>query len=116
MQKKTLLLLLSVLLNLILSSCATYPPDDFICIELDPDKGFCTRMISDEDRVWDEQHKMFGKTWWEARPGMLHLPIETWKNLKKYLIQQCKKNNDCAEDLQKWERKMQVIESHMGVH
>lgn len=111
MQLRNCILLLT---GIFLNSCASVP-DTFICVEINPVKGFCTKTVSDEDVIIDEQHpiQMPGddkpKTWWERRPYMILVPVSSWRELKAYVIKQCKRNN-CDQYIKSWERKTYELE------
>lgn len=96
-----------------LSSCASVP-DTFICVELSPVKGFCTKTISDEDLVIDEDHPVQlpgddkPKTWWARRPYMVLIPATSWAELKAYIIKQCKRTN-CDQYIKSWDRKINEL-------
>jgi hypothetical protein len=118
MQRKSLLILfvisLSLLLNLFLSSCATVP-DVPVCTKINLDKGWCTYTISEKEFYWDENHLYNGKTWWQATPTMIYLPLESWVKIKEYIIYECKKNSDCADNIGTWEGKISKGKKKMGV-
>ncbi len=104
----------SLLLSLLLGGCATIP-DVPVCVELSPVKGFCTNTVSDKDYVIDEQNpiKLPGddepKTWWQRRPFMVLVPVTSWKELKAYIIKQCKRT-DCDQYIKSWDRKITELE------
>ena len=98
----------------LLVSCATVP-DVAICVELNMSKGFCTNTVSDKDYEIDEKHpaQLPGddkpKTWWERRPYMILLPASSWKELKAYIIKQCKRT-DCDQYIKSWDRKLNALD------
>ncbi len=104
----------SVLLNLILSSC-TAPPDKPVCVEINPSKAFCTYTIKDVDFYWDDNHKYENKTYWEAKPSMVLVPISSWIEIKSYIIKMCKKHQDCNDNIGTWERKVISIDSKINL-
>jgi len=95
-------------------SCAAIP-DVPLCVEINPTRGFCTNTISDKDFYIDESHpvQLLGddkpKTWWERRPFMVLVPVTSWKELKSYIIKQCKRTN-CDKYVQSWDRKINELE------
>lgn len=98
----------------VLTSCA-HVPDVPICVEINQTKGFCTNTISDKDYDIDEKHAVAfdgddkPMTWWERRPFMVLVPTSSWKALKQYIIQQCKRTN-CDQYVQSWDRKIQELD------
>lgn len=96
-----------------LTSCA-HVPDVPICVEINSTKGFCTDTISDVDYDIDEQHPVAFEgeekplTWWQRRPFMILVPASSWKALKTYIIQQCKRSN-CDQYVQSWDRKLNEL-------
>lgn len=109
---------LAILLSSIfLNSCASVPNVP-LCVEINPTHGFCTNTISDNDYDVDEQHPFdFGGdtklTWWQARPFMVLVPMNSWKKLKDYIIQQCKRTN-CDQYVKSWDRKIQELDGAAG--
>lgn len=112
------LTLLSFILSL--SACATNPPDAPICVEMAPDRGYCTRMISGESFEVDETHPMIDgttgekKTWWEMRPIMLQVPPATWAGIKKFIVKICKKTGQCGDaEIASWNRVTDSVDSKL---
>lgn len=89
-------------------------PDPLACTELNMSKGWCTRMIANEEfYVDDERPYTFengeSKTWWELRPFMVMIPFPSFAELKAYLIKNCKAQN-CDKYIQSWERKVNKLD------
>lgn len=93
-------------LSLLLSACATVPPDVPICTELSMTRGFCTNTISDKSFFIDEEIKLEGKTWWELRPTMIQVPISSWVKIKAFIIKVCKEKGNCGDNISNWERRV----------
>lgn len=111
MLRKTLCKSLKSLLFLALSSCAVMPPDEPLCYELTPWRAGCVRMISGEEFIIDDTHLFQGKTWWEMRNLVIAMPLSTWVELKKFIIKNCKKNqNTCQKYVSQWERSIIIID------
>lgn len=96
-----------------LSSCASVP-DVPVCVEINMTKGFCTNTVSDRDYYVDEKNPVSigggePKTWWEMRPYMILVPVDSWREFKAYIIKQCKRTN-CDQYIKSWERKIQELE------
>lgn len=108
-------IVLSVLLSLFLSACATVQvPDIPVCTEFDLDRGRCTMSVSDVDINIDEEHTYMGKTWWELRPSMVYLPYPAWVELKTFAIKMCKKNAAmCDAKVKSWDRKFNYIDENV---
>jgi peptidoglycan hydrolase CwlO-like protein len=115
MQRKTLSIVLVLLLSLLLEGCVTIKDFDFpACVEITPDRAWCTHTISDKEYFWDETHKVNGQTYWEQRPSMVLLPLESWKQLKKSAIKFCKQNQkQCEKEIGSWDRKINNIDSKL---
>lgn len=108
---KKSLLILSALLFVLLTSCATSPPDIPVCTELTLDRAYCVHTISGNEFVFDETHPVDGKTFWEARPTMLLMPYTSWVKLKTWIIQECKITGTCNSEISSWDRTLDRIES-----
>ena len=48
-------------------------------------------------------------TWWEMRPTLVLVPALSWVEIKTSFIKLCKKNGNCAKDIDKWERKFNKV-------
>jgi hypothetical protein len=54
-----------------------------------------TFIISDES-PWK------GKTWFEHKMRMIHIPVESWVDLKTYILKTCIQNKVCDKNLKDW--------------
>jgi len=127
MQKKSLLKnlgsLLSFQINILLMlfilsmtiGCVTKLPDVWACTEISMSRGYCIKTISDEETEVNETKKIYNKTWFQMRPVMIQLPIDSWVEIKKFIIMECKKNNDCNADIASWERKINQIDGKLDL-
>lgn len=114
MLRLTSFILLMISLSLIVSSCASVP-DVPICKEITPDKGYCTFTLKDESfYVDDERPYAFDPskpdekyTWWQMRPYMMQIPPHSWKEIKVYIIKQCKRSGDCRGNVGEWFKKLE---------
>lgn len=105
----------SVLLPFFVISCANLSSiDKPVCVELNLAKGYCTTIISGKGQIVDDENKMNDKTWFEMRPEMILVPVDTWAALKKYLIINCKRSRKCNENIDSWTRSMGVIDEELG--
>ena len=102
------------MLNLIVNGCTTVP-DKPVCVELGPDRAFCTYTIQDKDFYWDDTNKYENKTYWEAKPSMVLVPPSSWVAIKTFIIEECKKNLDCSGNVDKWERGFERIEEKLNI-
>lgn len=94
-----------------LTGCATKLPDIPICIEMSMSRGECVKVVSGEKITVDDTHKMNDKTWWESRPTNMIMPLESWMDLKKFIIEICHQNeNMCDEKVGSWERSIDSID------
>lgn len=99
---------------LTLTACATKPPDITACVEMSISRGECVRVVSGQRIRVDEDHKLNGKTWWEMRPTNIILPLESWIDLKKFIIKTCKNNkNMCDKEISSWDRSIQHIDDSL---
>jgi hypothetical protein len=102
---KNLRFLLSLCL---LSSCAQVP-DLIACRPTGPTSAFCTYTITDKDIIIDDTHLYNGKTWIDIKVESVYLPSESWIKIKEYIIKQCKKHNDCQNNIQNWDSKLSKL-------
>lgn len=100
--------LLFVLLLSLISSCAS-PPSVFVCTRLSQSEGFCVNTITDEEKVISDTSLLNGKTWLDLVIESVYVPSDSWKEIKAYIIKQCKKHNDCGQNIGKWETKLDKI-------
>lgn len=67
-------------------------------------------MIIDDTHLFpSEDGKLL--SWYDLKIGMILMPLETFKAVKKYIVKQCKKNHDCQEGLDSWDRSMTTLET-----
>lgn len=119
MPRKIFLRSFTLLLPLLLSACATNPPDAPVCVEITMDEGQCINIVSGKKFKIDEKEKfkdMEGvpRTWWELRPAMIQVPASSWAQIRAFIIKICKKNNQCQKEVSTWERSIQTIDAHLG--
>lgn len=117
MQKKLygmLFVFLLVLLASCLVSCVTQVPDVPICIELDIGQGSCVKIITGEEFQISDKSPFNGKTWWDMRPAMIQVPADSWVEIKKFIIDICKKTNQCQNEVTNWERSVLTIDSQLS--
>lgn len=109
------LLLISILLIVLFvwCSCAVSPPDVPLCVEIGPGIGNCVKIVSGESFDVDDAHPFDGKTWWEARPSMIQLPAGSWAKLKAFIIEICKKTNQCDKKISSWDRTIQNVDDQV---
>jgi len=117
MRKHSLLIVLGALSGLLISGCASLKiPDEYLCVEISHTRGYCTKVISDEEVIIDEEHKFSfddgadTESWWEMRPSFILMPVETWEAYKKFLVMLCKKYK-CTADISKWDRAVERLDS-----
>lgn len=108
MQKK-ILKMLFVSLSACLISCGTIP-DKPVCTDLRFDAGFCVWTISNKEMVVDDHNLLDGKTWYDMQVGIIKMPLDTFLEIKKYIINQCKRNNNCSQSIDSWDRAMDTLE------
>ncbi len=111
MLKKTLKPLLLILLNCLMFSCATTPPDVPLCTQLSPTRGYCVYTISSKEYEINETQLMDGKTWWEIKPMMIFMPSQSWVEIKKFIIKICEKSKKCKTDnVENWQSTVSKID------
>lgn len=115
MQKKNYVYASLVSLNLLASTgCAGLKvPDVPLCVEINPAKGNCVKIISGDTFDIDEENKFEEKTWWEIRPAMVQVPESSWREIKKFIITICKKTNQCQKEVKNWERSVKQIDTKL---
>lgn len=87
--------------------------DKPVCVEVTLSKGYCTTIISGKDSIIDDENKLNGKTWFEARHEMVLVPIDTWAALKTYLITNCKRYNSCNKNIDSWDRAVKTVDDQI---
>jgi len=103
-------ILILLLLASVFTGCASAPPDVPACVEIHMSKGYCINTLSSKEFVVDDQNKLDGKTWWEARPSMLMMPASSWAKIKIWIITQCKKTGQCDKSITSWDRTIQSVD------
>ncbi len=88
-------------------------PDVPVCVEFAPDRAGCVKIISGEEFMIDETHKFETHTYWEIRPAMVLVPASSWVEIKKFIIDICKKTNQCQQEVKNWERSVNTIDSQL---
>jgi hypothetical protein len=86
-----------------------------ICAEIRPDKAYCINTITSQEFVWDDQNLFEDKTYWDARPTLLLLPASSWVEIKKFIIEVCKKTKKCDSQVSSWERTVDVIDQQIDL-
>lgn len=109
MPKKSLSLLLGILLSL-LTSCASVP-DVPVCVEINPTKAWCTNTVSEKEFYIDDAHPYNGRSWWEQRVANIQVPAQSWAEIKDFMIKTCKKSNACAKYIATWEKKTSTVDA-----
>lgn len=103
-------MLFASLFAFLISSCGTVPDKPF-CTDVRPGAGFCVWSISNKEMEVDDVNLLNGKTWYDMQIGIIKIPLETFTALKKYIITQCKRNNNCSENIDSWDRAMTILEN-----
>lgn len=112
--------MLSLNLFLLLNSCASLDKlDKPFCIDETPAQGFCVTLVSgkkfhinDTELYTDENG--IKKTWNDMQLGIIKIPLETFKAMKKYLIDECKLSGKCDSNITTWDRNMTTLELKAG--
>lgn len=93
---------------ILISSCAAIP-DVSVCRSRSVSSGFCTMTISSKDSIVDDTHLLNGKTWIDLKIESVYLPADSWAKIKEYIIKQCKKDNNCAQNIGNWTSKLESV-------
>lgn len=82
-------------------------------------EGFCVTLVtgkqfhvSDTEPFIDENGKSL--TWYDMQLGMIKIPLETFEAMKKYIIDNCKNNSNCSNNVDSWDRNMSTLELKAG--
>lgn len=102
-----------IALSLFVLSCSLTPPDVPLCREKSMSSAHCTYIVSAKTIEVNHEKKLFGKTWWESRPYMIQMPIDSWVELKKFIIKVCKKYKCDGPDISSWKRSIKTIDSEL---
>ena len=73
------------------ASCYPKPPNEFICIELSANRGFCSKTLSDEEIIVDNE------AWLETKRTALIVPITSWGKIKQFILESCKQFSNCDQ-------------------
>ena len=99
-----------------ISGCASLKKlDKPWCIDETPAQGFCVYLISGK-RIHINDTELFvdedgvKKTWQDLQLGIIKIPLETFKAMKKYIIDECKVSKKCDVDVSSWDRNLQALE------
>ncbi|MFM6929953.1 MAG: hypothetical protein ACKOX6_15895 [Bdellovibrio sp.] len=112
-----IMLTIMVLLAASMGGCATKPPDFKMCVEMNLERGECMKVISGQKIRIDEDHKNpdTKQSWWEMRPTNLILPLESWLDIKKFIINLCHQNqNMCDKEVASWDRSLQNVDQDLA--
>lgn len=105
---------LCVSLSLLLTSCATPPPNVPVCTEITPERGSCVMTMTGKEFIVDEEHPYKGKTWWEMRVANLQMPVASWVEIKSWIIKVCKTNkNMCDKAVGSWDRTLGTVDTNI---
>ena len=102
---RTLNLLLFLIL---LSSCASIP-DVIGCRQQSVNSGFCTYTLTQKSFIVDDAHPYNNSTWLDMKINSVYLPAESWAKIKEYILKECKKNNNCSQNINNWDTKLNSI-------
>lgn len=88
--KKSLYLSLMILSGFVLSNCAHKIPDEPICLEINPVKGYCTYTLS------DKHYYLINQEWVDMKSNSLIMPVSSWGEIKKFILKICADENQCT--------------------
>lgn len=106
---------LLIISSSLLISCGTTVPDVPLCTEIDIDRGYCVNTISSTEFEVSDESPWNGKTWWDIRPYMIYMPIESWASIKSFIIEICARTKKCkGADVTSWERTINAIDQKIA--
>jgi hypothetical protein len=105
---KLKILLLSLLG--LLSSCATQVPDVPILTRLNASQCFYVYTISDKQGIVDDDNLLNGKTCIDYLQDDLIIPVDSWVEIKKFILKICNKTKSCGE-VGDWNNRIDVLSS-----
>ncbi len=75
--------------------------------------GFCIWTISDKEQYVGEAQKtwLHGKPWSHISRQAIKVPAEDFAKIKKFIIDICKKTNECSKDIDHWRIKLDSLDS-----
>lgn len=106
---------LSILLSLFALSCAS-TPDPSVCVKMRPGAGYCTTALTGKRQFVDDVNLITapdGKkyTWFELEPRSVMMPFWSWKEMKTFIIQNCKENpHPSCGQIPHWQRSVNDID------
>lgn len=74
----------------LLSSCTSIP-DFEACGNLTRGRGFCTKVLSKEERIIEANE------WYQIRTKSVLIPAKDYGKVKGYIIKQCNRNDSCKK-------------------
>jgi hypothetical protein len=105
MKSKKLLLLLLLLL---LENCATQPPNVPILTRLNATQCFYVYTMSRASGIVDDENLLNGKTCHDYLIESLYLPVDSWKEIKSFILKMCKQKGCDGID---WKSSIDTIDS-----
>lgn len=112
MLKKLLSCLLVLTLSL-LASCATTAPDVPVLTRLGPTQGYYVYTMSDKKGIVDDEHPLNGKTWHDYVIESIYVPVDSWKEIKVFILKMCKVHKCDGID---WKSKLDYIDASISEH
>ena len=75
--------------------------------------GYCTWTISAKSQYVGEAEKtyLYGHPWSQIRLSAILVPSESYAKVKEYIINNCKKQHDCQDDIDRWRIKFGEFET-----
>ncbi len=101
-----------MLLSNLLTNCASIP-DLPIITRLSATRGYYVYSISNKEGYVDDEHLLNGKTFLDYTIESVFVPADSWKEIKAYIIKNCKRSNECNQNIDSWERKIKTIDSNL---
>lgn len=90
---------MTILLSLSLISCQNEVPDIPVCIEVNTNKGYCVYTLR------EESYFLLDKEWENNKSNSVLMSLESWGELKKFILKICENNKSCINKIKSIEEK-----------
>lgn len=98
---------LVISLGLTGSGCA-HVPDVPVCVKISEVEGYCSYTVRDSD------YSLTGGAWAEVEKNSLRVPIDSWGEIKGFILKICKQTNQC--DVNSLSLRLEDVESKLWIH
>lgn len=79
----------------------------------EPTCGYCTYTVSDKEQYVGENAKtlLHKKPWSQIKRQGVIIPAEDYAAVKAFILDMCKKTNECSKDIEHWRIKLDSLDS-----